>query len=70
MNNKNYVVTFKGKQVDLFDYNGKIIRRFNTRAKVVSAQINKSGKETTVAIAMEDGHFEIYTSDGRIIRRK
>ena len=69
MNNKNYVVTFKGKQVDLFDYNGTIIRRFNTTAKVVTAQINKSGKETTVAIAMEDGHFEIYTSDGRIIRR-
>ena len=70
MNNKNYVVTFKGKQVDLFDYNGKIIRRFNTRAKVVNAQINKSGKEATVAITMEDGHFEIYTSDGKIIRRK
>ena len=37
MNNKNYIVAFKGKQVDLFDYNGKIIRRFNTKAKVVNA---------------------------------
>ena len=70
MNNKNYIVAFKGKQVDLFDYNGKIIRRFNTKAKVVNAQINRSGRETTVAITMEDGHFEIYTSNGKIIRRR
>ena len=70
MNNKNYIVAFKGKQVDLFDYNGKIIRRFNTKAKVVNAQINRSGRETTVAITMEDSHFEIYTSNGKIIRRK
>ena len=34
---KNYAVSFKGKQVDLFDYSGKIVRRFNTRAEVVNA---------------------------------
>lgn len=69
MANNSYAVTFKNKQVDLFDYNGKIIRRFNTRAKVVNAQVNGSGKDATIAICMCDGGFEIYKSDGTMIRR-
>ena len=66
---KNYAVSFKGKQVDLFDYSGKIVRRFNTRAEVVNAQVNGSGKNATVAISMKDGKFEIYRSDGTVVRR-
>lgn len=66
---KNYAVSFKGRQVDLFDYSGKIIRRFNTRAEVVNAQVSGSGKNATVAISMKDGKFEIYKSDGTVVRR-
>lgn len=68
-NSKNYVVSFKGKQVDLFDYNGKFIRRFNTRADVVNAVLNKSGQDTIVAITTKDGKFEIYKSNGTVVRR-
>ena len=65
----NYVVSFKGKQVDLFDYTGKFVRRFHTRAEVVNAVVNGSGKDSTVAITMKDGRFEIYKSNGAVIRR-
>lgn len=65
----NYVVSFKGNQVDLFDYNGKFVRRFNTRAKVVNAVVNGSGKDTTIAITTDGGKFEIYKSNGAVVRR-
>jgi hypothetical protein len=68
-NKNNYTVSFKGKQVDLFDYSGKFIRRFNTRANVVNAVVNGAGKDSTVAISMQDGKFEIYKSNGTVIRR-
>lgn len=67
--NNSYAVSFKGKQVDLFDYSGKFVRRFNTRAEVVNAVVNGSGKDSTVAITTKDGRFEIYKSNGSVIRR-
>lgn len=67
--NKNYVVGFKGKDVNLFDSNGKIIRRFRARAEVANAQITKSGQDTIVAITTKDGKFELYKSNGTVIRR-
>lgn len=65
----NYIVNFKGKNVNLYDENGKIIRRFLARAEVVNAQINGQGKDTTVAISTKDGKFELYKSNGTVIRR-
>ena len=67
-NSKTYVVGFKGRQVDLFDYNGKIIRRFIAKAEVANAQVNGSGSNATVAITMKNGKFEIYKSNGQKIR--
>ena len=64
-----YAVSFRGRQVDLFDYSGKVIRRFNTKAEVVNAQVSGSGRNATVAISMKDGKFEIYRSDGSVVRR-
>ena len=64
-----YVVSFRGRQVDLFDYTGKFIRRFNARAEVVNAVINGAGQDSTVAITTKDGKFEIYKSNGTVIRR-
>ena len=46
----NYIVGFKGKDVDLFNSDGKIIRRFKARAEVVNAQITTSNTEPVVAI--------------------
>ena len=68
MNNP-YVVSFSGRQVDVFDYAGKFVRRFNARAEVVNAVVNGSGKDSTVAITTKDGRFEVYRSDGSVIRR-
>lgn len=65
----NYAVSFRGRQVDLFDYNGKFIRRFNARAEVVNAVVNGAGKDSTVAITTKDGKFEIYKSNGAVVRR-
>lgn len=69
MNNKNYIVGFKGKNVNLYDSNGSIIRRFNARAEVVNAQITQHNNNPAVAITTKDGHFELYKADGSIIRR-
>jgi len=67
--NKNYVVSFKGKSVSLYDEDGKIIRKFLARAEVVNAQITRSGQNPTVAISTKDGKFELYKTDGSVIRR-
>lgn len=69
MAKKNYVVGFKDKDVNLFDYNGKFIRRFRAKAKVVNAQINYEGQNPVVAITMENGKFIIYKADGQILRQ-
>ena len=61
--------SFKGKVVDLYDDNAKIIRRFQMRADVVNAQVSGSGKDAQVAITMKDGHFEVYKSSGVLTRR-
>ncbi len=66
---KNYIVGFKGKNVDLYDENGSIIRRFRARAEVVNAQITKSNNNPVVAITTKDGKFEMYKADGSLIRR-
>lgn len=68
-NNNGYVVGFKGRSVDLFDYNGKIIRRFMTTADVVNAQVNGTGSNTTIAVTMKNGKFIIYKADGTIVRK-
>ena len=65
----NYIVGFKGKDVDLFNSNGKIIRRFKARAEVVNAQITNSNSEPVVAITTKDGKFELYKANGTVIRR-
>lgn len=68
-NRSNYAVSFKGKQADLFDYNGKFIRRFIARADIVNAVVNGSGRASTIAITTKDGKFEVYRSDGSVVRR-
>jgi hypothetical protein len=65
----NYIVGFKGKDVDLFNTDGKIIRRFKARAEVVNAQITTSNTEPVVAITTKDGKFELYKANGTVIRR-
>ena len=66
---KNYIVGFKGKNVDLYDENGSIIRRFKARSEVVNAQITKNNNNPVVAITTKDGKFEMYKADGSLIRR-
>lgn len=66
---QNYVVSFKGKQADLFDYAGRIVRRFTAQAEIVNAQVNGSGKDATIAITMKDGKFIIYKSTGQVVKR-
>jgi hypothetical protein len=65
----NYIVGFNGKNVDLFNSDGKIIRRFRARSEVVNAQINSSNSEPFVAITTKDGKFELYKANGTVIRR-
>lgn len=67
--NNSYAISFKGRQADLFDYTGKFIRRFTARADIVNAVVNGAGKDSTVAITTKDGKFEIYKSNGTVIRR-
>jgi hypothetical protein len=69
MKNNDYVVGFKGKDVDLFNSNGKIIRRFKARSEVVNAQITKTNTEPYVAITTKDGKFELYKTNGTVVRR-
>ena len=68
-NTQNYVVSFKGSNIDLFDYTGKIIRRFKATAEVVNAQVSGYGKNATIAVTMKNGKFIIYRADGTIVRR-
>jgi len=64
-----YLTSFKGKQVDLFDYEGRPIRRFITQAEVVNATVSGAGKNATVAITMKGGKYVVYKADGTMIRR-
>ncbi len=68
-NNENYVASFRGRQVDLFDYDGRPVRRFTTKADVVNAVVTGSGQDAKVAITMKDGHYIVYTSSGRVYRQ-
>ena len=65
----NYIVGYKGKNVDLYTHSGKIIRRFKARADVVNAQITTSNTEPVIAITTKDGKFELYKTNGTVIRR-
>ena len=65
----NYYAVFKGKKVDLYNYNKMLIRRFNMKADVVNAQVSGSGKEAYVAIVTTDGKSYLYKSDGTLMRR-
>lgn len=53
----------------MFDYAGKFVRRFTARADVVNAVVNGSGQNSTIAITTKDGKFEIYKSNGTVVRR-
>lgn len=66
---KSYIIGFKNKSVDLYDTNGNIIRRFKAKADVVNAQITSHNNNPAVAITTKDGHFELYKTDGTIIKR-
>lgn len=63
----NYV-TFKQKNVDLYNQNKQFIRRFRMKAEVVNAQVQRAGQDTIVAITTKDGKTYIYKSNGQLIR--
>ncbi len=63
-----YYATFKGKKVDLYTYDKRLIRRFNMNAEVVNAQIQSAGKDTYVAIVCKDGKSYLYKSNGTLVR--
>lgn len=64
-----YYATFKGKKVDLYTFDKRLIRRFNMKADVVNAQIQGAGKDTYVAIVTKDGKSYLYKSNGTLIRQ-
>jgi hypothetical protein len=64
-----YYATFSGKRVDLYNYNKQLIRRFNMKADVVTANVSGAGRDAIVAIVMKDGKMHLYKSDGTLIRR-
>ena len=65
----NYYATFKGKQVDLYNYNKQLIRRFNMKSDVVNAQVSGAGKDAYVAIVCKDGKNFLYKSNGQLVRQ-
>lgn len=69
MKNKDYVVAFKGKEVSIFFQDGSLLRRFKAKAEIVTAQITKSNTNPVVALTTKDGKFELYRTDGTLIRR-
>lgn len=64
-----YYATFKGKKVDLYTYDKRLIRRFNMKADVVNAQIQNAGNDTYVAIVTKDGKSYLYKSNGTLVRQ-
>ena len=62
-----YTRIFKNR-VDLYKNNGQIVRRFNTAAEVVNAQISGPDENPIIAISMKDGKFVQYRADGRFMR--
>ena len=64
-----YYATFKGKKVDLYRFDKRLIRRFNMKAEVVNAQIQNAGKETYIAIVCKDGKAYLYKSNGTLVRQ-
>lgn len=64
-----YYATFKGKKVDLYTFDKRLIRRFNMKADVVNAQIQNAGNDTYVAIVTKDGKSYLYKSNGTLVRQ-
>ena len=64
-----YYATFKGKKVDLYRYDKRLLRRFNLKADVVNAQVQKAGKDTYVAVVTTDGRSYLYKSNGTLVRQ-
>lgn len=63
-----YYATFSGKKVDLYNFNKQLIRRYNMKADVVTAQVSGSGKDAVVAIVLKDGKSYLYKSNGQMLR--
>lgn len=61
--------TFEGRTVKLVDETGFLVRRFNMRDAVVSAQVSGSGANAEVMIVMPKGRWERYRWDGVLMRR-
>lgn len=68
-NSEMYYVAFKGRHVELRDYDKKLIRKYTMNADVVNAQVQGYGKECTVAIVVAGGKCFVYRSDGRLLRK-
>lgn len=64
-----YYATFKGKAVELRNFDKRLIRKFIMDSEVVNAQVQGAGKETYVAIVTKNGKTYLYRSDGRLIRK-
>lgn len=65
---KYHYVTFKHKEVDLYNQNKQFIRRFRMKSDVVNAQVQKAGQDTIVAITTKDGKTYVYKSNGQLLR--
>ena len=66
---KSYMVGYKDRNVNVFDQDGKLIRRFKAKAKVVNAQITGPHQNPNIAVSTEDGKVAIYSTSGMIIRQ-
>ena len=66
---KHLFATFEGRTVKLVDDVGSLVRRFNMRDTVVSAQVSGSGESAEVTIVMSNGRWERYSWTGTLMRR-
>lgn len=58
-----------GKEVRIYDRTRTLVRILRVRADVVGVQISgESRTDAIVAIAMSNGHTDVYRIDGTILR--
>lgn len=63
-------VTWKNKEISLYNDNRQFLRKMRSACDVVNAVVNGAGKEAVIAVTQSNGKIVLYNTSGRVIRKQ